>query len=273
MSDFGSAAMEDAFTEQSLVALQGWGQVDTLGKDQDQSKRARLGSSKRDRQMADREPPLRDLIRAMGQLMLRHDQDLQTSAMQDTFILFLVPSPEGSIPLLQSAHRQWTDLKEKTTTLRTFLILALLRELQRRLLKLMACSDQDPLKTTMVKNGILLEDLTWPYTQWDQANKKLVLSKTKTPMTMAAAQELLEELLTLVKEEGAIQRFHSLSKQESTKSQPWKLQVGQRNDRLHHLLTTSCHLSLWQIAGIQMKPHTLKASPLAVKVKDMLQSL
>ena len=92
-------------------------------------------------------------------------------------------------------------------------------------------------------------------------------------MTMAAAQELLEELLTLVKEEGAVQRFHSLSKQESTKSQPWKLQVGQRNDRLHHLLTTSCHLSLWQIAGIQMKPHTLKASPLAVKVKDMLQSL
>ena len=208
------------------------------------------------------------LIRAMGQLMLRHDQDLQTSAMQGTFILYLVPSQEGSIPLLQMAHRQWTDLKEKSSTLRTHLILALLRELQRRLVKLMACSDQDPLKVTMVKNGILLEDLTWPYTQWDQTSKKLILSKTKTPTPMTAAQELLEELLTLVKEEGAIQRFHSLSRQESTRSQPWKLQVGQRNDRLHHLLTKNCHLSLWQIAGIQMK-----ASPLAGKVKDMLQHL
>ena len=52
-------------------------------------------------------------------------------------------------------------------------------------------------------------------------------------MTMAAAQELLEELLTLVKEEGAVQRFDSLSKQESTKSQPWKLQVGQRLSLIH----------------------------------------
>ena len=273
MNDFGSESMEDAFTEQSLVALQGWGQSEAGAKDQDPAKRARLGPSKRDRQTADREPPLRDLIRAMGQLMLRHDQDLQSTAQQDTFILFLVPSPEGSIPLLQAAHRQWTDLKEKTTTLRSHLILALLRELQRRLLKLMACSDQDPLKVTMVKNGILLEDQTWPYTQWDSASKKLILSKTKTPMSMTVAQELLEELLTLVKEEGAIQKFHSLSRQEATKSQPWKLQVGLRNDRLHKLLSSSCHLSLWQIAGIQMKPHSLKASPLALKVKDMLQKL
>ena len=273
MNDFGSVSMEDAFTEQSLVALQGWGLSETTGNDAEHPKRARTSLSKRDRQTADREPPLRDLIRAMGQLMLRHDQDLQTSAMQDTFILFLVPSQEGSIPLLQTAHRQWTDLKEKSSSLRTHLILALLRELQRRLLKLMACSDQDPLKVTMVKNSILLEDLTWPYTQWDQTSKKLILSKTKPPMSMTAAQELLEELLTLVKEEGAIQRFRSLSRQESNRSQPWKLQVGQRNDRLHHLLTKSCHLSLWQIAGIQMKPHTLKASPLAGKVKDMLQHL
>ena len=188
----------------------------------------------------------------MGHLMLRHDQDLQVSALQDTFILFLVPSHEGSIPLLQAAHRQWTDLKEKTSNLRTYLVLALLRELQRRLLKLMACTDQDPLRVTMVKNGILLEDLTWPYTQWDRKDKKLVHSKSKPPLAMTAAQELLEELLTLVKEEGAILKFHSLSKQEASKSQPWKLQVGMRNDRLHKLMTSCCHLSLLQIAGLQM---------------------
>ena len=39
----------------------------------------------------------------MGHLMLRHDQDLQATAQQDTFILYLVPSQEGSIPLLQAA--------------------------------------------------------------------------------------------------------------------------------------------------------------------------
>ena len=242
MSDFGLESMEDAFTEQSLAALQGWGQSEAMGRDPDQLKRARTGQNKRDRQTVEREPPLRDLIRAMGHLMLRHDQDLQVLALQDTFILFLVPSQEGSIPLLQAAHRQWTDQKEKTSNLRTHLVLALLRELQRRLLKLMACTDQDPLRVTMVKNGILLEDLTWPYTQWDPKEKKLVLSKAKTPLSMTAAQEILEELLTLVKEEGAIQKFHSLSKQEATKSQAWKLQVGD----------------------------SLKASPLALKIKDMI---
>ena len=81
-------------------------------------------------------------------------------------------------------------------------------------------------------------------------------------MPMTAAQEMLEELLTLGHEEGAIQKFHSLSKEEATKSQPWRLQVGLRNDRLHKLLTASCHLSLWQIASVQMKSHSLKASPL-----------
>ena len=101
--------------------------------------------------------------------------------------------------------------------------------------------------------------------------KRLIYNKTKTPVTMDVTQEMLEEMLTLVKEDGAIQKFHSLSKPEDSKSQPWRLQVGLRNDRLHKLFTQSCHLSLWQIIGIQMKPHSLKASPLALKVKDMMQ--
>ena len=147
------------------------------------------------------------------------------------------------------------------------------RELQGRLLKLMSCPEQNPLRVTLVKNAILLEDQTWPYTQWDPKEKKLVLSKVKTPLSMTAAQELLEELLTLVKEEGAIQKFHSLGKQDASKSQPWKLQVGMRNDRLHKLMTSCCHLSLMQTAGLQMKPHNLKASPLALKIKDMITRL
>lgn len=207
----------------------------------------------------------------MGQLMLRHEQDLQSMAQQDTFILYLVPSQEGSVPLLQAAHRAWSDQKERTTNLRTHLILTMLRELQRRLLKLMSGADNDPIKVALVKNGILLEDHTWPYMQWDMKEKRLIYNKTKTPVTMNVTQEMLEEMLTLVKEDGAIQKFHSLSKPEDSKSQPWRLQVGLRNDRLHKLFTQSCHLSLWQIIGIQMKPHSLKASPLALKVKDMMQ--
>lgn len=192
-------------------------------------------------------------------------------AQQDTFILYLVPSQEGSVPLLQAAHRAWSDQKERTTNLRTHLILTMLRELQRRLLKLMSGADNDPIKVALVKNGILLEDHTWPYMQWDMKEKRLIYNKTKTPVTMNVTQEMLEEMLTLVKEDGAIQKFHSLSKPEDSKSQPWRLQVGLRNDRLHKLFTQSCHLSLWQIIGIQMKPHSLKASPLALKVKDMMQ--
>ena len=262
MSGFGSDHMEDNFTEQSLVALQGWGPSAAVGSEQDQSKRARTGTSKRDRTQVEKEPPLRDLVRAMGQLMLRHEQDLQSMAQQDTFIFYLVPSQEGSLPLLQAAHRAWNDQKERTTNLRTHLILTMLRKLQRRLLKLMSGADNDPIKVALVKNGILLEDHTW-----------LIYNKTKMPVTMNVTQEMLEEMLTLVKEDGAIQKFHSLSKPGDSKSQPWRLQVGLRNDRLHKLFTQSCHVSLWQIIGFEMKPRSLKASPLALKVKDMMQRL
>ena len=151
-----------------------------------------------------------------------------------------VGSQEGSLPLLQAAHRAWSDQKERTTNLRTHLILTMLRELQRRLLKLMSGADNDPIKVALVKNGILLEDHTWPYMQWDMKEKRLIYNKTRTPVTMNVTQEMLEEMLTLVKEDGAIQKFHSLSKPEDSKSQPWRLQVGLRNDRLHKLFTQSC---------------------------------
>lgn len=86
MNDFGGlVSMEDAFMEQSLVALQGWGQ------------RAGPVEPAQASETVTREPPLRDLIRIMGHLMLRHDQDTQATAQQVTFILCLVLSQEGTI--------------------------------------------------------------------------------------------------------------------------------------------------------------------------------
>ena len=122
-----------------------------------------------------------------------------------------------------------SNLEGMTSNLRTHLVVTLLRELQRRLLKLMSSADQDPIRCTLVKNGILLEDQTWPYMQWDSREKRLILKKSKTPMSMTMAQEMLEELLALVKEDGAIQKFHSL--QAGTGSQPALETVGWPENR------------------------------------------
>ena len=39
---------------------------------------------------------------SLANLVLRHEQDLQQIARQDTFLLFLAPSPERGVTVLQS---------------------------------------------------------------------------------------------------------------------------------------------------------------------------
>ena len=273
MSAFSSDPMEDTFTAQSLAALQCWGQSSVSESGLDPAKRQKREPPKRGRVTEDKDPSMRDAMRLMASLVLRREQDLQQVARQDTFLLFLVPSQEGCVPLLHQAHKEWSDAKERTLTLRAHLVLQLLRELQRRLLKLMTGGDQCQIRAQLVKNGVLLEDHTWPFLQWDSRDKRLVLNKTKQAMTMSQAQELLEELLSLVKQDDAIQKFHAMGKPQEGKSQPWKLQIGLRQDRLHGLLTGSSHSSLWQILGIQLKPHSQRMSPLGIKLQEVLKQM
>jgi hypothetical protein len=211
----------------------------------------------------------------MAQLLIRHDQELQSLRKMDQFILFLNPDPTGALHILLQETVQWkqqmdTASKFQMRPLRQHLLLALLEVMRTRAGKIVESKETDELYQTSLAKGLILQDKSFPFHRWDPQSQTLVMDK-KQPVSAKKMEQHLNELLEMMVDKDLIIRFHALKAPDAQKERtvPWRLQVNLRSDRAYELLMQLAHNAIWMVVGATMKQHTLAQSPMATMLQNM----
>ena len=214
------------------------------------------------------------LLTTMAQLIVRHDQEMNSLRRTDQFILFLNPDPTGALHLLIQESAMWKKQMESKSNmllqpLRQHLVLALLKALSTNAGKIVESKDTDQLYQTSVQKGLILADRSFPFHRWD--GTQLVIDK-KHPISAQKMFQHLTELQEMMLDKEMIVRFHALRapSDQNTKAVPWRLQINLRSDRAYDLLYQLCHNSVWMAVGATMKQHSLSQSPMATTLQNLM---
>ena len=222
-------------------------------------------------------PPTLQLLKTLTQLVVRHDQELQSLRRMDQFILFLNHEPQGALHILLQETETWKAQMEQGKhsqhlALRQHLMIALLRNMQTRAGQIVAAKETDQLHQTSVTKGVILADKSFPFHKWDPQEQKLVIDK-KPALSSTKMHQNLTELLEMMQDRELIIRFHALrAPTDQQRVIPWRLQLNLRSDRPFELLHYLTHSSVWMTVGASMKQHTLTQTPMATTLQSMLGS-
>ena len=80
-----------------------------------------------------------------------------------------------------------------------------------------------------------------------------------------------EQLMKLAQDQQAVMKFQALKPSDSAKVVPWLMQISLRQDELQQLLLTLQGNTIWNLLGMQVKPHTLQQSRPAMILKGLLR--
>ena len=155
--------------------------------------------------------PVLRLLKAMAQLVIRHDQEMQNLRRMDQFMLFLNHEPKGALHILLEETAAWKKQLEQAAStvqmpLRQHLVQALVKHLRARITQIVESKDTDALYLTSVEKGLILADRSFPFLRWDGHAKKLVLDK-KQPISAPKLHQHLEELAEMLTDRELVIRF------------------------------------------------------------------
>jgi hypothetical protein len=216
-----------------------------------------VGADKAAPQPNQQNKALLTLIHHLAKVVLQHDRAIQMDRRQDSFVIFAQVSAEGALPLLTSKAKEWKDMTEKTTTLRTYLLKHLILEIQQRAIKLSQSTQGAQLWDVAVSKGVILQDGSWPFQQWCHTEKKLTKSH-RAPLPMSRILKDLQFMVELLTDNDHVMRFHSLRPQANVV--PWMLQLNLREDDLWRLFHQLSQSTLWGLLGLSLKQHNQQVS-------------
>ena len=168
------------------------------------------------------------LTRALLQMALRHESQLQAMATEDRFILFLQADKAGVLHLLLQETSKWKEAAQQRSTrtsLRQHLFMCLTQEMVTRLERVAQAQPTDPIWVRAIE-----QEWMWHFMQYDQQKKKLVATSQK-PISMAKLRELIKELNELAQDSQQVLRFKCLKTPQKGKESPvypWLLQLSHR---------------------------------------------
>lgn len=143
-------------------------------------------------------------------------------------------------------------------------MLTLVQTLLQRAMRVQDCKKDDPLWTSSLQSKLILPDASWPFLKWDHSKKMLDLDGKATSIPMKEMIQHLEHLYKMLERGEAIIRFHALqNKTKQTPVVPWRLELDMKDHRLHTLLTSLVHNSVWQLIQVRLKPHHQQQSKMA----------
>ncbi|CAK9115224.1 unnamed protein product, partial [Durusdinium trenchii] len=232
------------------------------------SEMTRSTSSTRD------EEPLQvtKLCRLMGQLLVRHEDSLNSVSTQDSYVMFFQRGNSGVVPLLLRAANQWRDLPldQIQMPLRSYLIQAILTELVIRFQKLKTQLEDPGTKAAAVKSLTILEDLSFPYLMWHAQQQRLVVSQS-SPISWTTMESHLGLMQQAFQEPSNCVRFFAMASAQSQADViPWKLQISLRNDSLSSLMRQLTGSSLWHLIGYSGYPPSSKGEEMKRQWIDKL---
>ena len=174
------------------------------------------------------------LLRAMGQLLLKVDAEQQALKRQDSWICFMQTEPQALLPsLIQKANAWKQQQKMKTeptqeinpVPLRSHLTLHLAESFLFRVQRLAQSSDTDQLKVVAHKHGMLNRDNAFPFQRWSPRLQGL-RTTTQEPIPLPRMVKYGEQLLDLMKDPSMTIKFHSMRPQAEAPVIPWMWQIS-----------------------------------------------
>ena len=219
------------------------------------------------------------VMQAMGSLLLKLDAEQQVWKKQDSWICFMQTDPQAMLPLLMTQAHQWKKAQDQVklskvfqetyTPLRSHLMQVMAQTLLERLKALMDSEETSQMRQTALKHGVLNKEGLFPFQRWNQHTQQLQIS-TQTPIHPSRMLKHAEHFLELAKDPGALQKFQALKPADNLKVVPWLLQISIRQDDLQILLTQLQGCTVWNLLGMQMKPHNQLQSKPALTLKGLL---
>ena len=163
------------------------------------------------------------LIPLMAKVLLRHDQQLRSMLVDNSFVAFLGQNPQGMLPVMIAETQQWKqdlEAKKVTRSLRSQLWLVVCQTLHKRVLQISQADSKGELIQQCQKAKILLPDLRWNHHQ-----KEYTVSETE-PMSSQKLLTICQALIDHAMEPDLVQTFHTLKGQATS---------SQETDRAHSL--------------------------------------
>ena len=216
------------------------------------------------------------LTKALIQIALRHESQLQALAQTDQFVIFLQGGEKGAMPLLMKEAAAWKDMAQKQQTkgpLRQHLLHRMMQEALQRFDSLMKSNQEDEVWQGALRSQMINSDGSWPFLQYDAKMKQLKkTSQDGIPMDQMSV--ILQELVELTLNPAHILRFKALRKVNDTAQTsniyPWLIQVTLRENRLWEILVKLSLNSIWLTVLGRLRQHQPKATPLVQQLAHAL---
>ena len=120
--------------------------------------------------------------------------------------------------------------------------------------------------------------MAWNLMEWSTEQDQLVPVEGER-MSLQQAHETVKELHSLAQKPGLILRFHALKALARVETReggavvPWKMVIGHREKdagRMYELMQRLCHSGITQLILMRTRPATMRRSPLANKVSQLM---
>ena len=122
---------------------------------------------------------------------------------------------------------------------------------------------------TAKKHNLLNAEGSFQYQRWNPQTQTLQITN-QPAVTPARMLKYVEQLQALTKDQHAVMKFQSLKPSESAKVVPWLLQVALRQDELQILMMQLQGSTVWNLLGLQVKPHNLHQSRPAQVLRELM---
>ena len=230
---------------------------------------------------------LKNIVRAMGRLLIRQEDSLSI-LQQDTQLIVFLKNREQSKPASEDwsivqalflVGKHWREQKEKspnqvTQPLRVVLLGSMLDAILNRVKQL----ETDPkLREVAEKRGLVVNG-SFPFLQWDPEKKEYQAS-SQAPLSFKEVQDSLAGLKMLIVHPQVVARFHALRKltaEMTSEIVPFTLEIqnrSQESQQAFFLLGKLSRNSCTHLVSATLRPAKLGRSPLANTVDRLLQDL
>ena len=145
----------------------------------------------------------------------------------------------------------------------------MLVDLLNRLQKIMKCPAGDEVLVALQQRGLMLEDGSWPFLQWNQQTKKLCRN-ARTPISMNKLVEQLTELQDLARDPTMLLKFQCMGSGTETPVLPWRIQFSMRHQAAWDLMGNLQYSGAWVLMGATMKAHSASQSSLASELQQLV---
>ena len=230
-----------------------------------------------------RRDELKEIVGAIGRLVLRLEDTQAVTNLDNEFVVFLQTSATGNpwsiTDSLYGVACDWHSKKEKDPTslsqpMRNVLLFCMLKSLQDQLEALESSAAMCEQARTMG----LVEGTSYLFLQWNSTLKKHEKA-AQDPIEHQAAIAIVRQLVQLTAYPNVVGRFHAtrrLSDNMESEIIPFTLVLQNRSaesQRFHALFSRLARNSCWHLIGSTMRPSKLGRSALAQLLEKLLRQL